>query len=225
VRQLGEDPAHIYQVGSPGVDYIKRKPLLDRQQLEAAIGFSFRPRNLLVTFHPSTLDHASVGDQFRVLLEAFDRLGPDVGILLTKPNADVAGRGLFPLIDQYQASHPNVRAFVSMGHVNYLSAMAQVDAVVGNSSSGLYEAPSFKKPTVNVGDRQKGRLRAASVIDCEVNVDAIVAAIRTAFGKDCSEVRNPYGEGDASGKIVKVLGELSDVALRGLIKKPFWDLA
>jgi UDP-hydrolysing UDP-N-acetyl-D-glucosamine 2-epimerase len=225
VRQLGEDPAHIYQVGSPGVDYIKRKPLLDRKQLEAAIGFSFRPRNLLVTFHPSTLDHASVTDQFRELLDGLDRLGPDVGVLLTKPNADVAGRSLFPLIDQYQASHPNVRAFVSMGHLNYLSAMAQVDAVVGNSSSGLYEAPSFKKPTVNVGDRQKGRLRAVSVIDCEVNADAIAAAIRTAFGKDCSEVRNPYGEGDASGKIVKVLSELSDGALRGLIKKPFWDLA
>lgn len=224
VRQLGENPAHIYEVGSPGVDYLKRMPLLDRGQLEAALGFRFRARNVLVTFHPSTLDRARVTDQFHALLSALDLLGDDLGILLTKPNADVDGRTLFPMIDQYVAQHSNARAFVSMGHVNYLSAMAQVDAVVGNSSSGLYEAPSFRKPTVNVGDRQKGRLRAESVIDCEVTAEAIVAAVRAAFVKDCSQVSNPYGDGDASGKIAKVLAGLTAAQLRDLIKKPFWDL-
>lgn len=234
VRQLGEDPARIHLVGSPGIDFIKRSPLLGRGALEEALGFKLRPRNLLVTFHPTTLEGGAAA-QLRELLTALDLLGPEVGVLLTKPNADVEGRALFPLIDAFVEGRPNCKAFVSMGHRNYLSAMAQVDVVVGNSSSGLYEAPSFGKPTVNLGDRQRGRLRATSVVDCVVEARAIAAAINAALVRDCQGVVNPYGEGDAAPKIARVVGELIGTAsavpggddgpdLTGLLKKRFKDL-
>jgi UDP-hydrolysing UDP-N-acetyl-D-glucosamine 2-epimerase len=227
VRQLGEDPAFIHLVGSPGIDFIKRASLLDRPALEAALGFRLRARNLLVTFHPATLERERATDQFGELLRGLDLLGGEVGVLLTKPNADVDGRVLSPMIDQYVARRPNCKAFVSMGHLNYLSAMAQVDVVVGNSSSGLYEAPSFGRPTVNVGDRQRGRLRAASVVDCPVDAEAIAEAVAAAFVQDCRGVSNPYGDGDASRKIADLIVASFDAGpdgLSALLKKRFQDL-
>jgi UDP-N-acetylglucosamine 2-epimerase len=125
------------------------------------------------------------------------------------------------------ARRPNCKAFVSMGHLNYLSAMAQVDVVVGNSSSGLYEAPSFGRPTVNVGDRQRGRLRAASVVDCPVDAEAIAEAVAAAFVQDCRGVSNPYGDGDASRKIADLIVASFDAGpdgLSALLKKRFQDL-
>ncbi len=219
VRQMGEDPHSVFVVGSTGIDNIVRLPRLDRAALEASLGWRLRDRNLLVTFHPVTLSEHSAADQFRELLAALETFGEDVGILFTLPNADNEGRSLIAMVEEFVANRPWTRAFASLGQQRYLSAMALVDAVVGNSSSGLYEAPSFHKPTVNIGERQKGRLKAASVIDCAPRRDAIVAAIRAAFALDCSKVVNPYGRGDASEKILAALKRVRDP--HALVQKRF----
>lgn len=219
VRQLGEDPGHIFNVGSPGLDQIKRLTLLERDELARSLEFRFRPRNILVTFHPVTLETQSAESQFRELLTALESLGEEVGIIITKPNADTDGRVLIRMIDEFAASHPNAKGYTSLGQLRYLSVIAQVDAVVGNSSSGLYEVPSFRKPTVNIGDRQKGRLQAASVIDCAPKAADIASAISAAFQLDCSRAVNPYGDGESSPRIVEKLRECRD--LGSLLKKHF----
>lgn len=223
VRQLGEDPEHIYTVGSPGIDQIKHIKLFDRKELEKQLAFTFKKRNLLVTFHPVTLDAQPAGTQFQELLEALDCLGNDIGVIFTKPNADTDGRVIIGMIDRYTAAHHHVKAFTSLGQLRYLSAVAHVDAVVGNSSSGLYEVPSFKKPTVNIGDRQKGRLQAASVINCKPESADITRAINEAFTRDCSNTVNPYGNGDSAQKIVASLKTIPDYTK--LLKKQFFDIA
>lgn len=222
VRQLGENPAHIHAVGSPGLDHLHRTRLLDRAGFAQAIGFELRPRNLLVTFHSVTLDDKPADEPFAELLAALGELGNDVGLIVTRPNADTFGRNLNHMIDAFAAGRANVSVHTSLGQLRYLSALAHVDAVVGNSSSGLYEAPSFKIPTVNVGDRQKGRLRAASVIDCPAEREAIARAIGAAFAMDCSAVVNPYGDGRSAEKIVAALRAAGDP--RRLVKKHFFDL-
>jgi UDP-N-acetylglucosamine 2-epimerase (non-hydrolysing)/GDP/UDP-N,N'-diacetylbacillosamine 2-epimerase (hydrolysing) len=222
VRQLGENPSFVYNFGSTGIDQIKRLERLSRQDLETQTGFSFQKKNLLVTFHPATLEENSPEKQFRELLDALDLLGPDVGLIFTYPNADPAGRSLIPMIDSFVASHPQAMAFASLGQLRYLSVMAHVDAVVGNSSSGLYEAPSLKIPTVNIGDRQKGRLQASSVIHCLPDANLIGEAIQAAFAMDCSAVVSPFGDGNSSQKIKDVL---KMVPLgEALLKKHFFDL-
>jgi UDP-hydrolysing UDP-N-acetyl-D-glucosamine 2-epimerase len=223
VRQLGENPEHIYTVGSPGVDVIKHVTLLDRKTLEIDLGFTFRKRNLLVTFHPATLDSQPAVTQFKELLSALDTLGNDTGVIFTMPNADTDGRAIISMIEEYAASRPYAKAFTSLGQVRYLSAMAEVDAVVGNSSSGLYEAPSFKKPTVNIGDRQKGRLQASSIINCKPESADIVRAIKEALTKDFSNTVNPYGDGDSARKIVAMLKSIPE--FNTLLKKHFFNVA
>lgn len=222
VRQLGENPAYVFNVGSPGLDYIKRMKVLGRSELEEALGFSFKEKNLLITFHPVTLDAQPAETQFQELLTALDGLGQNVGIIFTKPNSDTDGRAIVRLMDSYVATHPNAKSYTSLGQVRYLSAMSQVDAVVGNSSSGLYEAPSFGKPTVNIGDRQKGRLQAASVINCEQEAGAIAEAILQALVLDCSGVVNPYGDGNSSIRIKDCLKQIVEPS--SLLKKHFFDL-
>lgn len=223
VRQLGENPAHIFNVGSPGLDFIKRMSLLDRTELEGALDFQFKEKNLLVTFHPATLETQSAALQFQELLSALDQCGPGMGLIFTKPNADTDGRAIIHLIDRYVADRPNARAYDSLGQVRYLSVMSQIDAVVGNSSSGLYEAPSFRKPTINIGDRQKGRLQATSVINCAPETAAITAAISQALTANCDDAVNPYGDGNSSARIREHLKQLADPA--ALLKKHFFDLA
>jgi UDP-N-acetylglucosamine 2-epimerase (non-hydrolysing)/GDP/UDP-N,N'-diacetylbacillosamine 2-epimerase (hydrolysing) len=222
VRQMGEDPARVYTVGSPGIDVIKRMKLLSRQDLEQQLGFPFRKRNILVTFHPATLDEQPAAAQFRELLTALDGLDNDTGTIFTLPNADTDGRVIITMIKDYVAARPHAISFASLGQVRYLSTIAQVDAVVGNSSSGLYEVPSFKKPTVNIGDRQQGRPQASSVINCRPIAADILRAINEAFGKDCSTAVNPFGSGDSAGKIVSVLKAIPDY--RGLLKKHFFEI-
>jgi UDP-N-acetylglucosamine 2-epimerase (non-hydrolysing)/GDP/UDP-N,N'-diacetylbacillosamine 2-epimerase (hydrolysing) len=223
VLQLGEDPCSVFNFGSPGIDCIRRMKLLDRSALETNLGFRFRPRNLLVTFHPVTLDPTDSATHMRHMLDALGGLGDDVGVLFTMPNADNDGRVIRTLIEQFvHVSGGRSVAFESLGPLRYLSLMSQVDMVVGNSSSGLYETPSFHKPTVNVGDRQRGRLRAASVIDCAPEAEQIRATIERAFTLDCSQVVNPYGDGHAADKIVARL--LSTVDPRALLQKRFHDV-
>jgi len=220
VRQMGENPAHVWNAGSPGLDAIQNSPLMSREELEHSLDFALRETNFLITFHPATLDAQPATEQFAQLLEALDEF-PDAGLLFTKPNADTQGRALISLLDEWTATRPNARAFTSLGQKRYLSAMAHADAIIGNSSSGLLEAPSFRVPTVNIGDRQRGRLQAESVIDCAPQSAEIVEAIRRALNLDCRNVVNPYGDGDAAPRIVEHLRAIPD--FDALLKKRFYE--
>ena len=223
VRQLGEDPRRIHVVGSPGLDHLHRRERLDRAALEAVLGTPLGQRNLLVTFHPVTLDATHGRAEFDALLTALDALPADVHCWFTHANADTGGRAFNAALDAWVARRADrARVFASLGHKRYLSLMAQVDAVVGNSSSGLYEAPSFGVPTVDIGDRQRGRLAADSVFHAGPTAEAIVAAIERALARGRRDTVNPYGDGRASARIVEVLAALPDSA--SLLRKPFHAL-
>lgn len=219
VRQMGEDPASVHMVGSPGLDHLRRLPLLDRPALEATLGAPLGRRNLLVTFHPVTLEPEEGVRQQEELLEVLAALPQDTVVWCTRPNADTGGRGLVQALDQWAAGRANVHVFSSLGQLRYLSLMAQVDAVVGNSSSGLYEAPSFRIPTVNIGDRQRGRTAPDSVIQCEPERGAIAAALERAWSLDCSAVVNPYGDGHSAPRIVAAVRALA--LAKSSLKKTF----
>lgn len=224
VIQLGEQPEHVYMVGGLGVDSIKKLKLLSKDELESSLDFQFRKNNLLITFHPVTLEDNTALVQVEELLKALEDL-KDTGLIFTMPNADTDGRIVFMKIEQFVSTHENTRVFTSLGQLRYLSCIKYVDAVVGNSSSGLAEVPSFNKGTINIGDRQKGRLKAASVIDCMPEHESIRSALRKLYStefQDClADVVNPYGDGGASEKIVTML---SDYPLEGILKKSFYDL-
>lgn len=223
VIQLGERPDRVFLVGGLGIDNIRRLTLLDRPALQASLGFELGRRNLLVTFHPVTLEQATLPQQMAELLAALDAL-EETHLIFTMPNADSGGRAISEMVERFVADHPNARAYTSLGQLRYLSCIQHVDGVVGNSSSGLAEVPSFGKGTVNIGDRQRGRLKADSVIDCAPDRQAISAALQrlysAPFQARLKTVRNPYGEGGASEKIVQVL---QDVSLECLLRKSFQD--
>jgi GDP/UDP-N,N'-diacetylbacillosamine 2-epimerase (hydrolysing) len=226
VIQLGEDPASVLNVGGLGIDNIKKLKLMSREEFEDSINFKLGTKNLIITFHPVTLEHATTREQFQNLLDAVDEL-EDTKFLLTKPNADTEGRIIIQIIDEYISRNKyKAISFVNLGQLRYLSVMQFVDGVVGNSSSGLSEAPTFKIGTINIGDRQKGRITAASVIDCEPTKDSILTALRKLYSEEFQDklkkVKNPYGEGGAAEKIKKVLKEkdLSDI-----LKKEFYDIS
>lgn len=224
VIQLGEAPERVFLTGGLGVDTIRKTRLLDRDALEATLDFKLGKKNLLVTFHPVTLEKDTAPAQMAELLKALDSL-VDTHLILTMPNADTGGRELIRMIEEFAVSRPHARAYTSLGQQRYLSCMAHVDGVVGNSSSGLAEAPSLKKGTVNIGDRQRGRLKAASVIDCKPDCASIVAAIHKlyspSFQASLENVRNPYGDGGASEKIIDVLKHFN---IDNITKKSFYDL-
>jgi GDP/UDP-N,N'-diacetylbacillosamine 2-epimerase (hydrolysing) len=224
VIQLGEQPERVFVVGGLGLDAMARLALLDRAGLEQALDFTLGASNLLVTFHPATLEAAASEQQLAELLAALDRR-PDTHLIFTLPNADTNGRALCDMIKRYVAHRPNARAYVSLGQLRYLSCLRHVDAIVGNSSSGLLEAPSFRIGTVNIGDRQRGRLRADSVVDCapeRVAIEAALGRVLSAGFRGTLEcVRNPYGESGASARIVSILRRLP---LDGIVKKRFHDL-
>lgn len=223
VIQLGENPEHVHLVGGLGLDNITRLRLLDRPALEAALGFKLGTRNLLVTFHPTTLEARSSEREMVELLAALAELD-DTHLIFTLPNADTGSRALIAMIDQFVAGRGNARAFASLGQVRYLSCLRHVDGVVGNSSSGLIEAPAFRIGTVNIGTRQKGRLRAASVIDCVPERRAICKALHRLYSAEfrasIASATNPYGERGAAQRIIDVL---ATVSLDGLIRKHFFD--
>jgi GDP/UDP-N,N'-diacetylbacillosamine 2-epimerase (hydrolysing) len=224
VIQLGEQPDRVFLVGGLGIDNIKRLKLLERAELEAALDLKLSSRNLLITFHPVTLETSTAADQMAELLAALAELKNTL-LIFTLPNADTDGRILIQMVDQFVAMHPNSRAYTSLGQLRYLSCIAHVDGVVGNSSSGLGEAPALKKGTVNIGDRQRGRLQANSVINCEPTRQSVEAALVKLYSADfqasLSGVINPYGEGGASEKVVKVIKRLE---IDGIVKKSFYDL-
>ena len=224
VIQLGEQPDHVFTVGALGLDNIKKLTLLKREDFEKSIGFRLSSINFLVTYHPVTLDDQGPQKTMGELFQALDAY-PEANIIITKPNADTNGRIICAMIDAYAAQWPDrVKASISLGQIIYLSALQYVDVVIGNSSSGLIEAPTFRKPTVNLGDRQKGRLRADSVLDCSENKKDIQAAIQKAlspdFRKMLDHVKSPYEYDNASQQIKNYL---RDIVLHGLLKKTFYD--
>ncbi|PRM89625.1 UDP-N-acetylglucosamine 2-epimerase (hydrolyzing) [Aliarcobacter cryaerophilus] len=225
VIQLGEHPSRVFNVGGMGIENIKRLKLLSKDEFEKSIEFKLNIKNILVTFHPVTLENSTAKEQFQQLLDAIDEL-EDTNIIFTKANSDTDGRVINQMIDEYVTKNSNKSiVFTSLGQLRYLSALQYVDAVVGNSSSGLAETPSFKIGTINIGDRQKGRIKASSVIDCEANKNSIVKAFAKLYSKEFQEslktTINPYGDGCASKKIVEIL---KSVDLENILKKSFYDL-
>lgn len=219
VRQLGEDPRRVFNVGSPGLDHLRRRPLLDRNALEAALEARLGERNLLITFHPVTLERDYGAAEFDELLAALEHLDPAISLWFTEPNADAGGRAIASALRSWVAANKaRAHVYASLGQ-RYLSLMAQANAVVGNSSSGLYEAPSLGVASVDIGERQRGRLAAASVLHCVGERGAIGEAIARAMLLDCRETVNPYGDGRASGRIIDVLRSLPGSA--GLLRKSF----
>lgn len=225
VIQLGEYPSRVFDVGGMGIENIKRLKLLNKEEFEKSIEFKLNKKNILVTFHPVTLENSTAKEQFQELLDAIDEL-EDTNIIFTKANSDTDGRVINQMIDEYVSknSYKSI-GFTSLGQLRYLSALQFVDAVVGNSSSGLAEAPSFKIGTINIGDRQKGRIKAESVIDCKSDKVSILEAFdklySVEFQNSLSNIKNPYGNGCASQKIVEVL---KNVNLGNILKKSFYDL-
>jgi UDP-hydrolysing UDP-N-acetyl-D-glucosamine 2-epimerase len=224
VIQLGEQPARVIVSGAPGIDAIRATKPTPRAVLEQLLGLEFEPSPLLVTFHPPTLDYAGTERQVKALLGALAEA--DRSVVFTYPGADTAARTIIDAIEAYAAAHANARVVKDLGQANYYGMMAISAAMIGNSSSGILEAPSFALPVVNIGDRQRGRLRAANVIDCVPERDAIAVAVARAvtpaFRAGLLGLRNPYGDGGAAERIV---AGLRSVVLDGeLIEKRFYDL-
>lgn len=219
VIQLGENPERVFNVGSLAIENIKKIPLLSKDELEKSLGFEFGIKNLLVTFHPVTLEGSSK-EQFSELLQAFDEL-QDTKIIITCPNSDEGSDEIFELIRQYENSHKNVKSYKSLGMKRYLSCLKYVDMVVGNSSSGIYEVPSFKIPTINIGNRQKGRLQASSVINCKPLRKDISEAINKAYLTDCKNVVNSYEQCDTMEKIHEIIKTYD---LKNILKKEFYNI-
>lgn len=225
VIQLGESPERVFNVGALEVDNIKGLKLLSKEELEKDLDFKFQKHNLLVTFHPVTLESNTSEGQFKNLLDVLDGLD-QTGIILTKSNADVGGRVINKMIDQYVNNNSQkAKAFTSLGNLKYLSTMQLVDAVVGNSSSGIIEALSFKIGTINIGDRQKGRIRAESIIDCEPTKEEIKVSFEKLYSKEFQQglasVVSPYGDGKAAKRINHILKNFD---VKGSLKKAFYDL-
>jgi UDP-hydrolysing UDP-N-acetyl-D-glucosamine 2-epimerase len=219
VRQMGEDPDHVVVAGNPSLDELARLEPLSREDLASSLGLELRERNLLVTYHPVTLADEPPAAAFGELLAALDALGPDIGIVLTLPNADTRGRVLIDMTRDYARTRAHVVAHDSLGQLRYGSCLKTFDAVVGNSSSGLMEAPAVGTPAVNIGERQRGRLRAGSTIDCAVDRHTIEAAIRRALTWQDVPVDSPDGDGRAAARIMATLRMIDDP--RTLLDKRF----
>lgn len=227
IIQLGETPNRIFNVGALGLENILKLKLLSKEAFEASINFKLDKKYaFLVTFHPVTLEKATSSEQIQQLLDALDKI-EDCKIIFTKANSDTDGRIVNQMIDEYVVRNASKAiCFTSLGQLRYLSALQYVDAMIGNSSSGLLEAPSFKIPTINIGDRQRGRIMAESVIQCDSSSQDIEAAINKAisieFKKTLKTVENPYkGKETPSEEIVNVL---KSIDLKDILKKPFYDL-
>lgn len=225
VIQLGEDPTRVFTVGSIGIENGMKLPLLSKEELEDSIDFKLDKPYAVVTFHPVTLEENDAQQQAEELLKSVEAC-KDMKFIFTKANADSNGRIINKLIDEYVATHNNAVVFESLGVKRYLSTLKYAEFVMGNSSSGLLEVPSFYIPTINIGDRQKGRLKADSVIDCEPIYDSIMSAVAKARSEEfktfCKHVVNPYGDGKAIEKVMAAIREMMSKPVN--LKKKFYDI-
>ncbi|MCM1261967.1 MAG: UDP-N-acetylglucosamine 2-epimerase [Butyrivibrio sp.] len=210
IIQLGEEPERVYNFGDVGVETLRTIPLMSKEELEKSIDFSLDKPYLSVTFHPTTLESEEAEKQMKEVLAALE-VFPDMKFVFTKANADAGGKKMNDLIDRYSNSHDNCIAFASLGIRRYLSLLRYSSGILGNSSSGIVEAPSFGIPTINIGSRQKGRLQADSILNCEPEREQIIRAVIQSQSKEFLErarnTKNPYGDGDVSTQIVKVITE------------------
>jgi len=224
IIQLGESPDRVYNVGAMGLDSIKDLELLDKEKFQKALNFELGERNILVTYHPVTLEKDTASSQFQTILDALDELH-DVKIIFTHANSDKDGRIINKMIEDYCFKNSNKAiSYKSLGQLLYLSSLQHVDMVLGNSSSGILEVPFFNIPTINIGDRQKGRILPQSIINSNVNkseiLNAVDMALSSKFRKDISSQEQLYGDGNTSDKILNIL---LNFKLKNL-KKPFYDL-
>jgi GDP/UDP-N,N'-diacetylbacillosamine 2-epimerase (hydrolysing) len=225
VIQLGEDPKAVFVTGAPCIDNIRKIKLLSKKDLERALSIRLGARNVVVTFHPVTLERNTSGRQFKEILKALDSFD-DLFIIFTKSNADTNSGIIIKLMDEYvRRNRRRAVAFNSLGQLRYLSLLKYVDALVGNSSSGIAEAPSFKIGTINIGDRQKGRIKPESVISCQPARESIVKAFKKlyskSFQKRLKNVINPYGDGCAAERIKDILKTYN---VDKSLKKQFYDI-
>ncbi|HFS5791141.1 TPA: UDP-N-acetylglucosamine 2-epimerase [Citrobacter werkmanii] len=223
VVQLGENPARVANVGAIGLDHLKRGKFMTVEELSTSLNFSLKIPYVLVTYHPVTLGNEPAEASFTALLGALDKF-PELQVILTYPNADDGGRKIIPLLEAYAAKSPErVKAIPSLGQVRYLSAVKYASAVVGNSSSGIIEVPAFDVPTVNIGVRQKGRIAAQSVLNCDATTESITAALTCAISRsyirEGEQISNPYGQGNTSAKIIEMIKSMNFVP-----SKTFYDI-
>jgi len=223
VIQMGEEPWRVTNVGALGVESIKKLKLLSKEVFEDSINTKLKEKNLLITYHPQTLSNKSPKEQLSEVLQALEKFD-DTLLIFTKANADAGGKVINTMIDEFVSKHTNAVAFTSLGQLRYFSALQYVDAVIGNSSSGILEVPSFHKPTINIGDRQKGRLRADSIINTPIEADAISDAIKSIYTSEIQQKiktsTNPYESNNTSQKIVSILKKYKK---QTLLKKGFYD--
>lgn len=222
VIQLGENPKRVFNVGAPGIENIKKIPLMSKEELESTLdGFQLGDKFIVCTYHPVTLENSTAEEQIQNLLSAIDEY-PNYKVIFTLPNSDTDGRVIIQLINDYVAKHSDrTIAYPSLGLKRYLSALKYAKAVVGNSSSGIVEVPSFGIPTLNIGDRQKGRLAADSVINCDTSKDAILEGLNKVLNTEYKEIRNPY---EGKNTTIEILNVLKTYPIEGLIQKSFYNL-
>lgn len=226
VVQMGEQPETVFNVGEVGLDNFKRISFLTKDEFEHSIGRSLKEKNVLITYHPeTTISLEDNINNFQQLLDSLDKLENTL-LIFTKANTDVGGRAINAIIDSYvQDNEDNSVAFSSLGQVRYLSALQYIDCVVGNSSSGIVEAPTFKVASINIGNRQLGRLSANSVIHVKADTKQIDEALSkiytTTYQQKLSVVKNPYGEGNSSNKVIQVL---KNIDLASLNTKSFYNI-
>ena len=225
IIQLGENPKTVYNVGALGIDNLRKMKLLSKDELEKSLSFKLDKPFFVITFHPVTLENKSAEKQITELLKAMDYF-PDFKIIITKPNSDNDGRVIIRVIDEFvEKNKERAKSYSSLGQLRYLSVLKYAAMIIGNSSSGIIEMPFFKKPTVNIGDRQKGRIFTESIIQCEPDEKSIVKAIEKGldkkFQKGIHEKINIYGNGTTAQKIKKVL---MSYHYDKLLKKEFYNL-
>lgn len=225
IIQLGENPQRVFDYGDVGIENVMSMDFLEKEALEKNLGFSPDSPYACVTFHPPTMEGTDAFSQIQELLEALEAF-EDMKFIITKANADAGGREINAMIDAYTARHENWKCFYSLGSQRYLSALKYCDMVIGNSSSGIVEAPCFHIPTVNIGSRQNGRLQAESIINCAPKKTAIISAIQQAksqeFRQTAACATNPYGNGDTSRRIVE---EIKNYLKAPDFQKTFYDVA
>ena len=225
VIQLGEIPQKVFNVGAPGIDSIKSLKLIDRNALTASLGFDVTGPFIVVTYHPVTLNKDGALIALVNLLSVLATY-PDLNFIITYPNADTHNQGLITALEAFKKEHCDQVLLVrSLGQLRYLSLLKHCEAVIGNSSSGLIEAPTFLKPTVNIGDRQGGRICGGTVINSDEDVPSITKALIKALSKDfrekCLSEHNPYGSGGSSKRILDIIKSIS---LDDLVMKKFYDV-
>jgi GDP/UDP-N,N'-diacetylbacillosamine 2-epimerase (hydrolysing) len=224
VIQLGENPKNVFYVGALGVENSKQYKLLSKQKVEKLLSFEFAEKNLLVTFHPSTSSNGSNLKDIKELLLSLGSL-KTTNLFFTLPNADPESRIIINEISKFCEKNSNAKAYASMGQLLYFSCIKYVDAVIGNSSSAIIEVPSFKKPSINIGDRQHGRVQAKSIVNCLPERSSINSAIQLIYSKEfqliLKHLKNPYDNGDTSKKILKIIKKQK---LTNITKKYFYDI-